>query len=464
MIRILWFLVELSLVALAAMWMFGQPGQVDIHFLGYDIEAHPGVAFLAIVLLFAALVFLYKTVKFLFSLPLRWASLRGRKRRDRGFQALTVGLSAVAAGDAKLASYQAYRMRQFLPDEKGLPWLLEAQAARLRGDEAEARGYFEKLLREKDTAFLGVRGLLNAAVAGGDLDRALELARQALAMHPGQEWIIRTVFGLEVQKREWASALLTLKKGERAKAWDAEEVKGNRIALLMQQGEELSRGGYQGESTAKFREANRLDPAFVPAAVRLAQSYHDQHKRRQAVAVVERAWKENPHPDLVPLWETLSPPNKPNDMTARLRWFERLVALKPGDAESQLAAAKIAIADGMWGEAWQYLSAAEKIRPNARLYRMWARMEEKTNHSESAKRYWEKAADAAPDKVWTCRETGRIYDRWSALAAPQDSFNTIIWDFPHAQHAGRADALPALPALNADDLLAAPARALTVKS
>lgn len=460
MIRILWFLIQVALVALAAMWIFGQPGQVDIHWLGYDIEAHPGVAFLAIILLFVALVILSKTIGFIFSLPGRLSSMRGRKRRDRGFQALTVGLSAVAAGDAKLASYQAYRMRQFLPDEKGLPWLLEAQAARLRGDETEARSFFEKLLKEKDTAFLGVRGLLNAAVASADLDSALDLARQAMTMHPDQSWIIRTVFGLEVQKREWAAALTTLKKGERAKAWPIDEVKSNRIALLMQQGEELSRGGYQGESTAKFREANRLDPAFVPAAARLAQSYIDQHKRRGAIAVVERTWKDNPHPDLVPLWEALSPPNKPNDMTARVRWFERLVALNPGDVESQIAAAKIAIADGMWGEAWQYLSAAEKIRPNARLYRMWAQMEEKTNHSESAKRYWEKSAGAAPDKVWTCRDTGRIYDRWSALAAPHDGFNTMVWDFPHAGRQGGAGIL----ALNANDLVIEPVAAITAKS
>lgn len=452
MTRILWFLIQVAVITAAALWIFGRPGQVEIHFLGYDIEAHPGVLFLAVIALFFILSVSYRLIGFVFSLPSRLLNMRRTKRRDRGFQALTVGLSAVAAGDAKHASYQAYRMRQFLPDEKGLPWLLEAQAARLRGDEAEARGFFEKLLKEKDTAFLGVRGLLNAAIATADLDRALQLARQAMTMHADQAWIIRTVFGLEVQKREWASALTTLKKGERAKAWAADEIKGNRIAVLMQQGEELARAGYQGEATAKFREANRLDPAFVPTAARLARNYIDQHKRRHAIATVERAWKDNPHPDLVPLWDALAPANKPNDMTARLRWFERLVALKPGDAESQLAAARAAIGDGLWGEAWQYLAAAEKIRPNARLYRMWAQMEEKTNHSESAKRYWEKAADAVGDKVWTCRETGNIYEHWSPLAAPHGAFNTMVWDFPRGAHNGGVEPL----SLSTGDLVIEP--------
>lgn len=456
MIRALWFLTQIALLAVAAVWIFNRPGTVDVHWLGYDIEAHVGVAFIAAVVVFFTLLLFYKIIGFLFSLPRRLMGMRGRKRRDRGFQALTVGLSAVAAGDAKLASYQAYRMRQYLPDESGLPWLLEAQAARLRGDEPEARGYFEKLLKDKDTAFLGVRGLLHAAVESADLDRALTLARQAMVMHPDQPWIIRTVFGLEIQKREWAAALNTLKKGERAKAWTTEEVKSNRIAILLQQGDELHRGGYQGEAAKKLKEAQRLDPSFVPSAIRLAQNYIEHQKRRHAIAVIERAWKENPHPDLVPLWDSLAPYNKPGDMTAHLRWFERLVALKPGDAESQIAAARAAINDGLWGEAWQYLAAAEKIRPNARLYRLWAQMEEKTGHGESAKRYWEKAADAAADKVWTCRETGRIYERWSPIAEPHGSFNTIIWGDP----AALVRTVPAKVMLETNDLVIEPKYAM----
>jgi HemY protein len=435
MVRVFLFTVQIILLIAAGYWIFNHPGSVSIHWLGYDIEAHIGVAFVALVTIVFTLLFLYKVIGWVAALPRRLMGLRGRKRRGRGFQSLTIGLSAVAAGDSRLASYHAYRMRQFLPDEKGLPWLLEAQAAKLRGEDGEAKMFFEKLLKDKDTAFMGVRGLLTAAIDSADVDSALELARQALVMHPAQSWIIRTVFGLEVQKREWAAALTTLKKGERAKAWTPEEIKSNRVAILLQQGEELHRGGYQGEATRKYKDAHRLDPSFTPAALALAQDYFSHQKRRAAVAVIERSWKEKPHPDLVPVWESLSPHNKPNDVTAHLRWFERLVALNPGSAESQIAAARAAIHDGMWGEAWQYLTAAEKIRPDARLYRMWAQMEEKTDHSESAKRYWEKAADAAPDQVWWCNETGRIYERWMPIADPHGAFNTIIWGYPHARDA-----------------------------
>ncbi|HEY8191471.1 MAG TPA: heme biosynthesis HemY N-terminal domain-containing protein [Alphaproteobacteria bacterium] len=454
--RVLWLLIQVAVLAGVSLWMFSRPGTMDVHWLGYDIEASVGVAFLAFVIALVVVMALTRAVGALFSLPGRWKTIQMKKRRDRGFRALTLGLSAVAAGDSRLASYQAYKMRRFLPDEKGLPWLLEAQAARLRGSEPEARGYFEKLLHEKDTAFLGVRGLLHEAVETADLDRALTLARQAMDMHSDQVWIIRTVFDLETRKREWNAALMTLKKAERAKAWPLDQVKSDRIAILLQQGDELQRGGDRPEAIRKLREAHRLNPSFVPTALRLAQAYIDAQKQRAAVAVIEQAWKSNPHPDLVPVWEALAPANKPGDMTAHLRWFERLVALKPGDAESQIAAARAAIQDGLWGEAWQYLAMAEKIRPNARLYRLWAQMEEKTGHHESARRYWEKAADAAADKVWMCRETGCIYERWSPIAEPHGAFNTILWDQARAPHQFPAGQLVA----NGNDLVIEPVRAI----
>lgn len=458
MVRVLWLLIQIGILAALAAWIFNHPGTVDIHWLDYDIKAQMGVVFIALVMAFATLMLIYNIAGWLLSIPRRFHDIRILKRREKGFRALTIGLSAVAAGDAKGAGYQAYRMRQFLPDERGLPWLLEAQAARLRGDEIEAQGYFERLMKDKDTSFLGVRGLLHTAVENADLDRAMSLARQALAMHPDQPWVIRTVFGLEVQKHEWAAALGTLKKGDRARAWTAEELNSNRIAILLRQSDELQRGGYQSEAMSRLKEAHRLDQAFTPTVIRLANAYEAVQKRRAAIAVVEKAWKEKPHPDLVPVWESLAPPNKPNDMTAHLRWFERLVALKPGDAESQIAAAKAAITDGLWGEAWQYLAMAEKLRPNARLYRLWAQMEEKTGHTESARRYWEKAADAPPDKVWTCRETGRIYEHWSPVAEPHGAFNTIVWDDPRSMHIMVPDSLLNAPST---DLVLEPVQKIT---
>ena len=53
-------------------------------------------------------------------------------------------------------------------DEPPLTLLLSAQAAQLEGDDQAARGYFEAMLDQPATAFLGLRGLLVQAERTGD--------------------------------------------------------------------------------------------------------------------------------------------------------------------------------------------------------------------------------------------------------------------------------------------------------
>src|SRR6185295_17797099 len=110
--------------------------------------------------------------------------------------------------------------------------------------------------------------------------------------------------------------------------------------------------------------------------------------------------------------------------------FERLVALRPDDAESQLAAAEAAIEQGLWGSARAYLERADSIRPGPRLYRLRARLAQALDRPEEASLMLRKAAEAPPDKTWVCAETGRTYEHWSPVAQPHGSFNTIIWDYP----------------------------------
>lgn len=87
------------------------------------------------------------------------------------------------------------------------------------------------------------------------------------------------------------------------------------------------------------------------------------------------------------------------------------------------------------GEARAFLQEAEKLGATTSLYKAFAILEERSSHNEAAiKEHLSRAAGALADKVWVCRETGNIYERWSPVAQPHGSFNTIIWDIPYAHH------------------------------
>lgn len=434
MIQTLWFFAKVALVIGTAVWLATQPGSVEMTFMGYAVKLSVGVFFLLLVAFILSVLFIWRVIRAVFSVPGTLAKYHQEDKRKKGFRALTRGLVAVAAGDVKKATYFSKQTKALLPYQNGLPVLLEAQAAKLRGEEGLAQNRFEHLMEDKDAAFLGIRGLLKSSIDEGHLDRALDFARQAQKIHPKQGWVLQTVYDLEIRNGLWDDAIKTGKKALKYNAMSHKKVISDRVAIhLMRFDYEFANDNLK-VGLKELEKAYKLNPHFVPTVTRLAGHYLTQKKKHKAASMVERAWKKNPHPDLVALWDTLAPEVTDKNSTKVLKWYEDLVAFKPDSAEGQMAAATAAMDLGYWGEAKAYLMVAEKIYPSARLFRLQAIVEQNSTHNEeSIHQLMEKASEALPDKTWICRETGLTYDEWTAIVLPHESFNTIIWDYPGAR-------------------------------
>tara|TARA_R110002095_G_scaffold105604_1_gene92413 strand:- start:102 stop:1469 length:1368 start_codon:yes stop_codon:yes gene_type:complete len=433
MIRALWTLVKISIIVAVVVWVAEHPGKIKIDWLEYNLEFQIGFFLVALLLLVVTGIVIFSIVKGVMDLPKNLVRYRDMTNKDKGFKALTIGLTAVAAGDAKAAAYQAHRARQFLSNDNPLPTLLEAQAARLKGDELEASRAFIALMDNKDSSFMGVRGLLQSALDHGDYVGALELGHRALSDYPKQGWILCIVYDLEIKARHWDSARKILYRTEKAGAITAGKAQSDRVAMLLAEAEEFKAAGQEEFFFRALNKAYKFDNKFLPTALRLGQMYIERGKHKAAISLIEKTWKRNPHPGLVALWAEAYQPPKDSDPMMRVRWFEKLLSFNPESVEGLLAVANILIQEGLWGEARKHLEKAETIRPNVHLYKIWARLEERATHDDAAVRVWlEKAADAPRERVWICSETGRIYDEWTPIS-DQGLFNTIIWDFPQGR-------------------------------
>lgn len=444
MLRALWFLARIGFLIGLVVWIAERPGKVTIEWLDLTIRIQVGF-FLLLLLGFVILgIVIFSLIKGVLDLPVLWSRYRAYQGRIKGLRALTLGLTAVAAGDGKTAAYQAWRARQFLPETEALPQLLAAQAARLQGDEGKAALIFKDLVQHKEASFLGVRGLLHTAMETGDYEGALELGRKALKTHPKQDWVLRIVYDLEIKLRKWSEADRTLVKVENAGLMTREKARSERVAMVVAQALEVKCANNEHEYRKLLLRAHRIDRQFVPAVVLLGRMYLAQGKRRSAMEIIGEAWRLGPHPDLVPLWEAAMPVPKEQDGIARIRWFERLLSLKPDSVEGLQSLARVLMQEKLWGDARKKLEAAEAIRPNVNLYKLWAQLEDRATGDQAAVRSWlEKAADAPRERVWICTETGRIYEEWMPVS-DQGAFNTITWDFPQGRGRG-GDALLAKP-------------------
>ncbi len=434
MIRALWALIKISIVVAAVVWVFENPGTIAIDWLEYKLTFHIGAFLIALLLLVVVGIIVFSVIKYLLDLPKNITRYRDMTDKDKGMRALTIGLSAVAAGDGKSASYQAVRARKFLGKNDALPKMLEAQAARLNGDEVAAARNFVDLLEHKDGAFLGVRGLLQSALDCGDNKGALELGYKALESQPNQGWILCVVYDLEIKAKNWDAARKVLYRAEKNAAIAVNKANSDRVAMYLAEAEGAHQSGNEELRFKCLNKAYKVDEYFIPTVVRLAQMYIERGKNKAAISIVKKAWVSSPHPELVKIWDDLCPKARDNDTMARVHWFENLLELKEDSVIGLQAMAGVLIEQGLWGEARKALDKAVGIRPNVFLYKLYARLEDRSTHDDQSVRSWlEKAADAPRERKWICSETGRTYKEWVPVS-DQELFNTIIWDFPQGRH------------------------------
>lgn len=429
MFRTIWTLCQLAAVAAAGVWLTMQPGRTQAHWFGYDIDVQTG--FLVFCVLMFALVFawIHRVWIAIITSPKTIARKLDARSQDQALQAVSHGLSAIAAGDAAQAERLTERARKMIKNDHGLVPLLAGMTARLKGDPIAAEAAFRELLTTKETAFIGVRGLLQLAIDRHQPDQALVLARQAYRMHPRQGWILKTLYALELRQRHWPEAQEILTKALKVKTMDPARAKHDRAAMFLARAIEAQGRGQADQSYLLTREAYAASPDFLPAALAYIPFLIRRSERKGALKIIEKTWASTPHPDLKDAWLKLAPEgtNTPGKI---YQWLEKLAAANPDHEESHLMLAESALSQGLTGEARAHIDAAQLVRKSQRSSRLMAALEEKLGHHQTSEFVMETSMNAAPDRAWVCVESGRIYPHWMPFAPPHNAFNTIIWADP----------------------------------
>ena len=430
MLQTFWYMIKLSVVIVGVVWLLSLDGQVVMEWDVYRVTAHTGFFLFLIALVVLVVAWVTRGAIWLESIPKLWRIYRGEKRREQGHVAILRGLTALSAGDAKIAEYQAHRAQKLSPAEDGLAQLLSAHAARMNGRTREAEERFHVLAKNKETALLGYQGLIKTAYEQGQEEKALALAYQAYNKNHKNKDFLPRIYEMECESRAWLAALKTLNRIEKTNVMEKDKVKRDRAALLTQIGLDAKQIGQYTLSSEKFAAALKACPEFLPAALELAAYYAHHKDNSRLKRLIETQWRHAPHPDLVAHWMRLLSDRKAQKPNARLDWIKRLAAQNHDHIESLIAIAKIAMEDGLWGEARAYLLKAEAQKPRATIYRMLEEIAHPLKVSAVLNTFWaDKGIDAPADPAWMCENTGRVYAEWQIMTPPHN-FNSIKWRAP----------------------------------
>lgn len=427
MSRAIWFIIKLAVVVAIAIWLVEHPGYVTLSWQGFVIETSVAILLVALLVVIGVATLLYRLWRSIRGAPRRLGSRRLTRKRERGYEALTRGMVAVAAGDAEAARRFANEADNLLRNPP-LTLLLSAQAAQLNGDDQAAQKYFEAMLDRPETAFLGVRGLLNRALRENDRDTALQLARQAHDLQPRTPWVLTTLFDLEARSGQWERADRTLAEAQKLGAVAADIARQHRAALLLERSFEAELEGRMGDAETHAKAAHDLLPGFAPAAARVARLLTRAGKPRPAAKAIDRAWRVEPHPELADAYRKIEPGA---DALTQVKRMEKLRSIHPDHFETHVATAEVALEARLWGEARAHLNKALAQRPTPRVYRLLAELAQSEHGDTASARDWlAKAATAQPDSHWICGNCGTAHLAWRSICTSCSSFDSLQWREP----------------------------------
>lgn len=436
MIRVVVFLITAGLLALGVVWLADRPGQIAITWLGYRADTSVMVAVMAIVAVAIAAVMLWSLARFMLRSPKLFSlALRERKRR-KGYEAISRGLIAIGAGDARAAQRFAANAQKSLPSEP-LALLLRAQAAQLHGDRPGAEDAFRAMAGRADTRLLGLRGLYVEAQRRNDPVAARLFAEAAAKDAPALAWAGQAVLEFRCAAGDWEGALAILEGNRKSGMIDRAAWRRQRAVLLTARAlasEDENRDAARGFAV----DAAKLAPELVPAAALAGRLLAESGERRKAGKILETAWKANPHPDLA---ETYAHVRLSDSARDRLSRVQALARMAPGHVEGALAVARAALDAREFAVARNAL-APLLAEPTQRVAMLMAELEQLEGDEGRAREWMRRALHSALDPAWTA--DGYVSERWLPVSPVTGRLDAFQWKVPVADLGNRGEPTPLL--------------------
>ena len=448
-IKIVVFIALVAAAAIGAGFLLELDGGVRIVMAGQELNLTPMTAVVALLLLVVAIwVFLklaslvIAVLKFINGDETAISRYFDRNRQQKGYQALSEGMMALASGEGELAMSKASRAERFLRKPE-LTNLITAQAAEMSGNRRKAEEVYKRLLKNEKTRFVGVRGILKQKLAEGDTDTALKLAETAFALKPKHAEIQDTLLKLQAQNEDWTGARQTLNAKLKHGTLPRDVHKRRDAVLALSEARDVLDEGKDIEAREAAIEANRLSPDLVPAAVLAARGYIDKGSKRYAARVVKKAWDAKPHPDLAAAFAEIEPDETPD---ARLKRFAKLLKAHPDDRETKLLEAELHIAAEDFPAARRSLGDLAEVDPDARALTIMAAVERGEGASDAVVKGWLARALSAPrGPQWVCDNCHHIHAEWVPACDNCQSFDTLSWTAPPASSISSSTGVEMLP-------------------
>jgi len=369
------FIVAVVLIAgaLAAHFLFADPGYVAFFFRGHLFEMSVPVFILLAAVIVAAIWLLRR----LWQAPRRLGEVYGQFRSNRAGDRLTRGMIEVAEGNFARGEKLLARAAGS-SDAPLFNYLQAARAAHLQGQDAR-RDEWLKLAYEATPEAANAVLLTQAEL---QLDRqqyeqALATLRRLEESAKNHSYALALLGRLYYRLEDWDSLAAILPRVKKHGRVNQEVIDRWRVRVHRERFARAADGGevlqeWQGVPKDLRKNLDVLD-AYYTNLMRTGQ--HDKAEK-DLVAALKSEWRG----PLVRLFGLVEGP----DASRQLKRAETWLATHVDDADLLLAAARLCLRNELWGKARSYLETVLSLRPTPEAYQEYGRLLNRLGEADAA--------------------------------------------------------------------------------
>ena len=417
------FLLEIAIIAVAAVWLINHPGDVVITWQEYQMQTSlavfAGLALVAFIVFHLAVNFW----RFIVMLPARMHQRSKALRTKKGLKTLIEAMTTAFLQDTSKSQAQANYLERYLGAAPFSTMAL-AYAAYQQKDFTVAKKHLLNLRQRAESRGLGTYGLVKVALNQGDLNTAVVLCEELVADFPKAPWVLDIQFKLYARLHRHDEAIAALKSLAKYATLDPDTVNHHEAAILLEKSKLPDMD--MEDKIYQLDRAHTLAPGFVPAALDLAKLLRLQDKVRKAKKVIETTWALSPSQSLADKYLLMEPGATPKK---QVEIIEHLTSFSPKHPQSLLTMAAATVGAQMWGRTRAHLKELEETKGlNATACRLMAQLELGEKGDEDQYHAWiEKAFAAKADPTWICSGCHNKKDEWHLMCDECRGVDTYKW-------------------------------------
>lgn len=405
MIRLIAYLLLAAIVAVAVHFAATQPGFVTVEWFGYRLSTHTSVVAIAL-FVFTLFFLLWGWLwAWLRAAPKRQKAYFDNKQQHAAYRYALQGLEALAAGDVSAARHLAQKGAKIAPDNTLLA-LLKTEV----GTTEEQEQYFNSLLAQKNTRFIGAKGLFLSSCRNHNTTAAANYLKIMEKEKPKAPWVLQAKANFMLQCKKYEEVLKTLSQLQKFDDKQIDIHPYMKVFINTIAGQMYAETDYK-IALQHFKQALLEQPCMLPAIEGVVNVYKKQGEHKKLRNFLRSAFRQCPRIDIFALWLT----TLDGGLTAekQRQQAEKLcVDLSSQGSVPLLCLALVHQNHGQWTQARTLLLQAKEIEANRYVYQQLALCEDKLSPHTGAGYEWLKLAVDAPAFMQPGDDVRQLFNQW----------------------------------------------------